>query len=130
MIINMDWMQHIVDSVKLCACGLVFNSLVDFVEANAKDGVTESIKRAAYVGMIMIYDQWTDADKRIMSGSTADSVKILLGFIPVGYHEFLKVFSKEMQSALLQHGPQDIAIDFMPNNKPLSGNFTQCYRTS
>ena len=56
MIIGIDWMQHTLDSVKLHPCGLVFKSLIDFVEADSKDGVTEYIKRATYVGMIMVYD--------------------------------------------------------------------------
>ena len=59
MIISMDWMQHTVDSVKLHPCRLVFKGLIDFVQANPEDGVTEYIKRDAYVGMIMVYDQWT-----------------------------------------------------------------------
>ena len=57
MIIGMDWMQHMVDSVKLHPCGLVFKSLIDFVEADPEDGVREYIKRAAYVGMIIVYNQ-------------------------------------------------------------------------
>ena len=121
MIIGMDWMQHTVDSVKLHPCGLVFKSLIDFVEADPEDGVTEYIKRVAYVGMIMVYDQWTDEGKRVMSISTADSDKILLEDVPVFYHEFSKVFGKEMQTALPQHGPQDISIDLMPNTEPPSG---------
>ena len=53
-----------------------------------------------------------------MSISTADSDKILLEDVPVFYHEFSKVFGKEMQTALPQHGPQDIFIDLMPNTEP------------
>ena len=108
-------MQHTVDSDKLHSCGLVFKSLIDFAEANPKDGVTEYIKRAAYVGMIMVYDEWTEEGKRVMSISTTDSDKILLEDVPVFYHEFPKVFGKEMQTALPQNGPQDISIDLMPN---------------
>ena len=121
MIIGMDWMQHTVDIVKLHPCGLMFKSLIDFLEADPKDGVTEYNKRAAYVGMSMVYDQWTEEGKRVMSTSTPDSDKILLEDVPVLYHEFSKVFGKEMQMALPQHGPQDIFIDLMPNTDPPSG---------
>ena len=121
MIIGMDWMQQTVDSVKLHPCGLVFKSLFDFVEANLEDGVTEYIKRAAYVAMIMVYNQWTEEGKRVMSIPTADSDKILLDNVLVFYHEFFKVLGKEMQTPLPQHGPQDIAIDLMPNTDPPSG---------
>ena len=41
--------------------------------------------------------------------------------VPVFYHEFSKVFSKAMQTALSQHGPQDIIIDLMLNTEPPSG---------
>ena len=40
-----------------------------------------------------------------MSISTADSDRILLEDVPMFYHEFSKVFGKEIQMALLQHGP-------------------------
>ena len=58
-IIGIDWMQHTLNSVRLHICGLVFKSLIDCVEADPEDGVTEYVKRAAYVGMIIVYNQWT-----------------------------------------------------------------------
>ena len=60
-----------------------------------------------------------------MSISAADSDKILLQDVPVFYHECGKVIGKEMQMALPQHGPQDISIDVMSNNKPPSGKLHQ-----
>ena len=98
----------------------MFKSLIDFVEADPDHVVTEYIKRAAYVGMIMVSDQWTEEGKRGMSRSTADSDKILLEDVLVCYYEFSKVFGKEMQTALPQHGPKDISIDLMPNPEPQS----------
>ena len=121
MIIGLDWIQHTVDSVKVHPCGLLFQSLIDLVEADPEDGVTEYIKRSAYVGIIMVNDQWTKEGKRVISISTADSDKILLGDVPVFYHEFSKVCGKEMQTALAQHGPHHISIDLMPNTEPPSG---------
>ena len=41
--------------------------------------------------------------------------------MPAFYHEFEKVFGKEMQSALPEHGPQDCSIDLLPNTEPPSG---------
>ena len=55
-----------------------------------------------------------------MSISIADSDKIVLQDVSVFYYEFSKVFRKEMQMALPQHGPQDISIDLMTNAKPPS----------
>ena len=53
----------------------------------------------------MVYDQWTEEGKRVMSISTANSDQILLEDAPVLYHEFSKVFGKEMQTVLPQYGP-------------------------
>src|SRR4029077_6705717 len=41
--------------------------------------------------------------------------QLLLENVPVYYHEFHKVFGKEMQSVLPEHGPQDIAINLKPD---------------
>ena len=40
--------------------------------------------------------------------------------MPAFYHEFAKVFGTEMQSGLLEHGPQDCAIDLLCNTAPPS----------
>ena len=41
--------------------------------------------------------------------------------VPAFYHEFEKVFGKEIQSALPEHGQQDCAIELFPNMEPPSG---------
>ena len=47
--------------------------------------------------------------------------------MPAFYHEFHKVFGKEIQSAFPEHGPQDCAIELLPNTEPPSGKL---YRMS
>ena len=71
--------------------------------------------------MIIVYDQWVEEGNRVMFISTTDSDKILLEYLPVFYHEFSKVLSKEMQSGLPQRGPQDICIYLMHIIEPPSG---------
>ena len=44
MILGLDCIQHMVESVKLFPYGLVFKSLIDFVEADPEDEVTEYSK--------------------------------------------------------------------------------------
>ena len=68
----------------------------------------------------MVYDQWTDEGKRVMSIYTDHNDKRLLEDVPVLYHEFLKDFDKEMQTPLPQHGPQDISITLIPDIEPPS----------
>ena len=45
-----------------------------------------------------------------MSISVADENKPLMKNVPLHYKRFEKVFGKEMQSELPEHGSQDIAI--------------------
>ena len=53
---------------------------------------------------------------RVMSINISDEDKVLMENVPVYYHEFHKVFGKEMQLAFPAHGPQDIAINLKPNS--------------
>lgn len=55
MISCMDCMNHTVDTVQLHPSGFIFKSLIDFVEVDPEDGVTEYIKSIAYISMIMVY---------------------------------------------------------------------------
>ena len=81
------------------------------------------VQQAAYVGLITIPNQWSLDEKRVfsISVSTDDKNTLLEAGVPAFYDEFEKVFGKEMQSALPEHGPQDCAIDLLPNTEPPSG---------
>ena len=55
--------------------------------------------------------------KRVISISMADENKILMESVPLYYHNFNRVFGKEMQAALPEYGPHDISIDLIPDGK-------------
>ena len=122
LIIGMDWMNTVVDTIKINPYGLVFKRPIDMVNTDKED-LTELVQQAAYVGVITIPNQWSLEGKRVFSISvTADDKNTLLeAGVPAFYHEFEKVFGKEMQSALPEHGPQDCAIELLPNTEPPSG---------
>ena len=115
-------MNTVVDSMKINPYGLVFKLSIDIVNIDEED-LTELVEQAAYVGVITISNQWSLEGKRVfsISVSTDDKNTLLEAGVPALYHEFEKVFGKEMQSALPEHGPQDCAIDLLPNTEPPSG---------
>ena len=122
LIIGMDWMNTVVDSIKINSYGLVFKRAIDIVNTDDED-LTELIQQAAYVGVITVPNQWSLDRKRVFSISvSADEKNTLLeAAVPAFYYKFEKVFGKEMQSALPKHGPQDCTIELLPNTEPPSG---------
>ena len=121
LIIGMDWMNTVVDSIIINLYSLVFKRPIDIVNTDEED-LMELVQQAAYVSVITIPNQWSLEGKRAfsISVSTDDKNTLLEAGVPAFYHEFEKVFSKEMQSALPEHGPQDCAIDLLPNTEPPS----------
>ena len=122
LVIGMDWVNNVVDSIKINPYGLVFKRPIDIVNIDEED-LTELIQQAAYVGVITVPNQWTLDGKRVFSICVlADDKNTLLeASVHAFYHEFEKVFGKEMQSALPEHGAQDCAIELLPNTEPPSG---------
>ena len=104
LIIRMDWMNTVVDSIKINPYGLVFKRPIDIVNTDEED-LTELVQQAAYVGVITIPNHWSLEGKRVfsISISTDDKNTLLEAGVPAFYHEFEKVFGKEMQSALPEH---------------------------
>ena len=122
LIIRMDWMNTVVDSIKINPYGLVFKRPIDIGNTDEED-LTELVQQAAYVGVITIPNQWSLEEKRVFSilASANDKNTLLEAGVPAFYHEFEKPFGKEMQSALPEHGPQDCAIELLPDTEPPSG---------
>ena len=127
LIIGMDWMNTVVDSIKINPYSLVFKRPIDIVNTDAED-LTELVQQAAYVGVITVPNQWSLDGKRVFSISvSADNKNTLLeAGVPAFYHEFEEVFGKEMQSALPEHGPQDCAIELLPTLNLHLVNSIQC----
>ena len=44
----------------------------------------------------------------------------VLDLLPSEYHDFAKVFSKEVQDVLLEHGLHDLHLELQPGKTPLS----------
>ena len=115
-------MNTVVDSIKIKPYSLVFNRPIDIVNTDEED-LTELVQQAAYVGVITVPNQWSLEGKKVFSISVSadDKNTLLEAGVPAFNHEFEKVFGKEMQSALPEHGPQDGVIDLLPNTEPPSG---------
>ena len=81
------------------------------------------VQQVAYVGVITIPNQGSLEGKRVFSISVSadDKNTLLKAGVPAFYHEFVKVFGKEMRFVLPEHRPQDSAIDLLPNKEPPSG---------
>ena len=122
LIIGMDWMNTVVDSIKINPYGLVFKCPIYIVNTDEED-LIELVQQAAYVSVITVPNQWSLHGKRVFSISVSadDKNTLLEAGVHVFYHEFKKVFGKEMQSVLPEHGPQDCAIELLPNTQPPSG---------
>ena len=122
LIIGMDWMNTVVDSIKINPYGLVFKPPIDIVNKD-EENLTESVQQAAYVGVITLPNRWSLDGKRVFSISVSaeDKKTLLEAGMPAFYHEFEKVFGEQMPSALPEHGPQDCAIELLPNTEPPSG---------
>ena len=52
-----------------------------------------------------------------MSLSVAEEDKLVMGNVPSNYGDFKEVFGKDMQFELPNHGPQDIAINLVPDTE-------------
>ena len=122
LIIGMDWMNVIVDSIKINPYGLVIKRLIHIVDKD-QEHITESVQEAAYVAIITISNEWSLEGKRIFAITVlADDKNILVeASVPAYDHENEKALPKEMQSALPKHGPQHYAIDLLPNTDATSG---------
>ena len=122
LIIQMDWMNTVVDSIKINPYGLLFKRPIDIVNTDKED-LTELVQQGAYVGVITVPNQWSLDEKRVFSISVSadDKNTLLKAGVPAFYHQFEKVFGKQMQSTLPEHGPQNCAIDLLPNTEPPSG---------
>ena len=114
-------MNNVIDSIKINPYGLVFKCPIDIVNTEEED-LTELIQQAADVGVITVPNQWSLDGKRVFSISVSadDKNTLLEAGVPAFYDEFEKVFGKEMQSALPEHGAQDCAIEWLPNTEPTS----------
>jgi len=56
-----------------------------------------------------------------MQITTAENLQGLAERLPTQYQEFVRIFGKEAQAALLGHVEQDMTIDLEPGKQPPSG---------
>ena len=116
MIIGHDWIQQTTEKIVMGPpVGLEFKSEISEIESNTEE-FSNIINEAAYVGIITI-SSVNEHGIRIMTISIEEENKILMENVPIFYTEFHKVFGKEMQTELPEHGPQDIAINLLPNSE-------------
>ena len=115
MIIGHDWILQTPEKIVMGPpVSLEFKHEISTIVSNSEE-FTNSLKQAAFVGVITI--KRDDFGAQVMSISIADENKILKENVPIHYTEFCQVFGKEMQSELPEHGPQEIAINLLPDSE-------------
>ena len=89
LIIGMDWMHTVIDSIKINPYGLVFKRPINILNTDVED-LTELVQQAAHVGVITVPNQWSVDGKRVfsMSVSADDKNTLLEAGVPAFYHEF------------------------------------------
>ena len=89
LIIGMDCVNTVVDSIKINTYSLVFERPSDIVNTDEED-LTELIQEPAYVGIITIPNQWSLEGKRVFSiFVSGDDKNILLAAgVAAFYHEY------------------------------------------
>src|SRR5258706_13878914 len=97
------------------------------------DEWTRTLETTSWIGMIR-YDgrpyvddediEWQDTSVRYICSIEALRTfdPKLLDLLPSEYHEFAKVFSKEAQDALPEHGPYDTHLELQPGKTPRSSH--------
>ena len=131
LIVPMDWMNTVVDSIKINPCGLVFKRPIDIVNADEVD-LTELVQQAAYVGVITIPNQCSLEGKRIFSISVAtDDKNILLeAGVPAFYHEFGKVSVNKCSLYYRTMVDRIVLLICCPTLNLHLVNYTQCPKMS
>ena len=116
MIIGLDQILQTIEKIVIGSpVGLEFKSEIYEMESYIEE-FSSVINEVAYIGIITI-SSINEHGIRIMSISIEEENKILMQNVPIFYIEFHKVFRKEMQTELLEHGPEDIAINLLPNSE-------------
>ena len=78
LLIRMDWMNTVVDTIKINPYSVVFKRPIDIVNQNEED-IKELVEQAAYVSVITIPNEWSLEGKRVRSISvSADDKNTLL----------------------------------------------------
>ena len=131
LIVPMDWMNTVVDSIKINPCGLVFKRPIDIVNADEED-LTELVQQAAYVGVITIPNQCSLEGKRIFSISVATDDKNipLEAGVPAFYHEFDKVSVNKCSLYYRNMVDRIVLLICCPTLNLHLVNYTQCPKMS
>jgi len=86
----------------------------------------EILEHAKYVYLIHVGEM---ESPRVPTGQAFDVMQITVAEnlqgqaerLPTQYRDFVRIFGKEAQAALLAHGEQDMTIDLEPRKQPPSG---------
>jgi hypothetical protein len=141
MILGYDWIQDTTEKIVVGPpSGLEFKSVITEIHSNTEE-FTDVVREAAYVGVINVFAEylrsigWRNIEKcnlhcpkdcdnptahrdpKIMSLSVIEEDKLIMENVPSYYGDFKEVFGKDMQSELPAHGPQDIAINLLPDTE-------------
>ena len=103
-ILSYDWFSETTERIVVGPTGgLEFKSPIQEIISETEE-FTNVIRKAAFVGVIRIKQESIEG-RRLMSISVSNENKLLMENVPLYYQKFEKVFGKEMQSELPEHGP-------------------------
>jgi len=99
---------------------LEFEEVTDFSDF---DEILEHVK---YIGLIHVGEMEspqvpTGQALDVMQTTTTENLHGLAERLPTQYRDFVRIFGKEAQAALLVHGEQDMTIDLEPGKQPPLG---------
>ena len=113
-ILGHDWFSETTERIVVGPPGgLEFKSPIQEIIRETEE-FTNVIREVAFVGVIRINQESVEG-RRLMSISVSDENKIVMENVTLHYQKCEKVFGKEMQSESPEHGPQDIAINLLPD---------------
>ena len=103
-ILGYDWFSETMERIVVGPPGgLEFKSPIQEIISETEE-FTNVIRKAAFIGVIRIKQESIEG-RRLMSISVSNENKLLMENVPLYYQKFEKVFGKEMQSELPEHGP-------------------------
>ena len=113
-ILGYDWLSETTEGIVVGPPGgLEFKSSIQEIVSETKE-FTNVIREAPYVRVIRINQESVEG-RRLMSISVSDENILRMENVPLHYQKFEKVFGTEMQSEFPEHGPQNIAINLIPD---------------
>jgi len=127
LILGFDWITAQCDKLRVTSpYGLKLKRALEIEEVMDFTKFDEILEHAKYVGLINVGEMEsprvpTAQGFDVMQITAAENLQGLAERLGTQYRDFVQIFGKEAQAALLAHGEQDMTIDFELGKPPPSG---------